>query len=141
MKIEFWLVLKYCMITFSFVNISHTCSNWYMNGEDFTSRYYDKETQKLDFILTIMLTWVFLLSFYVNNWTFIPSDDVDDASSSLRGSTSSSILKYFHFALGKGLAGSSWYLLALWFPNSTHFQLLKNLTTLGSAFAWINSFF
>ena len=48
---------------------------------------------KFDFILKKMLTWVLLLSFYVNNWIIILPDDVCDASSSLWGSTSSTILK------------------------------------------------
>ena len=54
-----------------------------------------------------MLTWVFLLLFFVNNSTFILSDGVRDASSSLQGPTSSSILKQFRLALEKGLAGNS----------------------------------
>ena len=54
-----------------------------------------------------MLTWVFLLSFFVNNSTFILSDDVGGASSSFRGSTSSFILKQFRLALEKGPAGNS----------------------------------
>ena len=116
-----------------------------MNGKVFTSTIYDIETQKLNFITKKYLPECFCCRFLETiQPSFSQMTSGGDASSSFRGSTSSSILKQFRLALEKGLAGNSLVmsiLLALWFSNSSHYQLLKLPGNSCVGLRIINSFF